>query len=74
MAQNLSKQHSGSRGVLDSIVKTVLGSVDSDKLSFKEMGGDSLAAIRVSNLLKEKLNIDVPICLLASSYYNLTLC
>ncbi|GAM29191.1 hypothetical protein SAMD00019534_123670 [Acytostelium subglobosum LB1] len=43
-------------------VKSVLGvddQVDISKLSFTQIGGDSLGAVRLSSLLKEKVNINV---------------
>jgi acyl carrier protein len=40
--------------------KTLIGVNSIEEGSFKAIGGDSLAAIRLVNLFKDRLNIDLP--------------
>ncbi|EFA83913.1 hypothetical protein PPL_02983 [Heterostelium album PN500] len=50
---------------IETYLRLVLGldssseSIDLSKLSFTQMGGDSVGAVRLSSLLKEKANIDI---------------
>ena len=43
------------------LVAQALGGTVDNNASFKAVGGDSLAAIRLINLIKEEMNVDIPI-------------
>ncbi|EGG13357.1 hypothetical protein DFA_11118 [Cavenderia fasciculata] len=47
---------------ISQLIKSVLNIHDdnSNSLSFTQLGGDSLSAIKLSHILKEKINIDIP--------------
>ncbi|EFA81353.1 hypothetical protein PPL_05336 [Heterostelium album PN500] len=72
-SNNNNNNHSS---IIQSYIKSVLGvdsvdELDLSKMNFSQIGGDSMGAIKLSNLLKEKENIDISPAFILNKNNNL---
>ncbi|GAM21371.1 hypothetical protein SAMD00019534_045460 [Acytostelium subglobosum LB1] len=72
------RDDSNNGGLVETYLRQILGvdsqqasDIDMSKLTFTNIGGDSLGAIRLSNLLKEKANITVSPAFILNNNNNL---